>query len=120
MNRVFLIGRLVKDIEVKELSTGAKIGNFTIAVPRRYKDENGEVVVDYFRCITWKGNAESMEKFTHKGSQIAIAGTLQNRCWDDNGEKKYYTEVNVDEIKFLDSKETPKGATEVSDDDCPF
>ena len=119
MNRVILIGRLTNDIEVKELSTGAKIGNFTIAVPRKYKDENGDSVVDYFRCITWKGNAESMQKFTRKGSKISICGQLQNRCWDDNGNKKYYTEINVEEITFLDNKETPKGMTETNED-CPF
>lgn len=104
MNKVILIGRLTKDPEVKSTSSQTALCNFTIAVDRRFKDANGNRQADFINCVAWRQQAELLGRYFHKGSRIALVGNLQSRSYDDNqGQKRYVTEVVVDEIEFVDS-----------------
>lgn len=106
-NRVQLIGNVGNDPEVKTFEGGKKVANLTIATNESYKNEKGEKVeqTEWHRIVAWGKTAEIIEKFVTKGKEIAIEGKLTHRSYDDkNGEKRYITEVVVNEITLLGSK----------------
>ena len=103
LNRVMMVGRLVKDPEKRDLSSGTSVASFTIANNRSYV-KNGEKSeqVSYFECIAWGKLAEMISQYCKKGKLIGIDGRLQQRSWDDNdGKKRYKTEIVVENIQFL-------------------
>ena len=105
MNKVILIGRLTKDPEVKNTSSQVQFCNFTIAVDRRFKDANGQRQADFINCVAWRQTASFIGSYFRKGSKVAVVGSLQSRSYDDqSGQKRYVTEVVVDEVEFMDSK----------------
>ena len=105
MNKVILVGRLVKDPEVKTTQSQIAFCGFTIAVDRKFKTASGERQSDFISCVAWRQQAEFLGKYFQKGSRVAVVGNLQSRTYDDaNGKKVYITEVVVDEIEFVDSK----------------
>ena len=105
MNKVILIGRLTKDPEVKSTSNQTALCNFTIAVDRRFKDANGNKQADFINCVAWRQTASFIGSYFRKGSKIAVVGNLQSRSYDDNnGQKRYVTEVVVDEVEFCESQ----------------
>ena len=105
MNKVILIGRLVKDPEVKTTQSQIAFCGFTIAVDRKFKTASGERQADFITCVAWRQQAEFLGKYFQKGSRVAVTGNLQSRSYDDkDGKKVYVTEVVVDEIEFVDSK----------------
>lgn len=105
MNKVILIGRLVKDPEVKTTQSQVAVCSFTIAVDRKFKTSEGERQADFISCVAWRQQAEFLGKYFRKGSRVAVVGNLQARSYDDKDSKKVYvTEVVVDEIEFVDSK----------------
>lgn len=105
MNKVILVGRLVKDPEVKTTQNQIAVCAFTIAVDRRVKTASGERLADFISCVAWRSQAEFLGKYFHKGSRIAVVGNLQSRSYDDaNGVKRYVTEVVIDEMEFVESK----------------
>lgn len=111
MNKVILIGRLTKDPEVKSTANQTALCNFTIAVDRRYKDANGNRQADFINCVAWRQQASFIGSYFRKGSKIAIIGNLQSRSYDDNnGQKRYVTEVIVDEVEFADSANSSQAA----------
>lgn len=105
MNKVILVGRLVKDPEVKTTQSQIAVCSFTIAVDRKFKAANGERQSDFISCVAWRQQADLLGKYFEKGSRVGITGNLQSRSYDDaSGKKVYVTEVVVDEIEFIDSK----------------
>lgn len=105
MNKVIVIGRLVKDLEVKTTQSQVAVCSFTIAVDRKFKNANGEREADFLNCVAWRQQAEFLGKYFQKGSKVAIVGNLQARSYDgSDGKKVYVTEVVVDEVDFVDSK----------------
>lgn len=105
MNKVILIGRLTKDPEVKNTSSQVQFCNLTIAVDRRFKDNNGQRQADFINCVAWRQTASFIGSYFRKGSKVAVVGSLQSRSYEDqSGQKRYVTEVVVDEIEFMDSK----------------
>ncbi len=110
MNKVILVGRLVKDPEVKTTQSQISVCSFTIAVDRKFKAANGERQSDFISCVAWRQQAELLGKYFQKGSRVGIIGNLQSRSYDDaNGKKVYVTEVIVDEIEFVESKREGSG-----------
>lgn len=104
INMTILIGRLTKDVELKRTNNGKAVTNFTLAVNRQFKTDNGPDA-DFIQCQAWNKTAEVLEKYTSKGSQIAVTGSIQTRNYDGNdGKKVYVTEVIVNNVQFLDSK----------------
>ena len=107
INRVVLVGRLTKDIEIRMTQSGAKIGSFTLAVQRNKAGAGGQVEADFIRCLAFNKTAENMARYTHKGSQIAIEGRIQTGSYTDrDGKKVYTTDVACDTVQFLDPKES--------------
>ena len=104
MNKVILIGRLTKDPEVKMTQSQVSVCTFTVAVERRFKDANGERQADFISCVAWRQQAELLGKYFQKGSRIAIVGNIQTRSYEVDGQRRYATEVMVDEIEFVESK----------------
>ncbi|MBQ6477210.1 MAG: single-stranded DNA-binding protein [Bacilli bacterium] len=106
MNRVFLIGRLTKDPELR-YTTGnnAAVCNFTIAVDRTFQGQNGEREADFIPVVVWNKQAENVKNYLTKGSQVAVEGRMQVRNYEDqNGQKRYVTEVIANSVEFLGSK----------------
>jgi len=103
-NRVQLIGNAGNDPEIKTLENGKKFAHLTIATNDRYTNEKGEKIeqTEWHRVTAWGKTAEIIEKYVLKGKEVAIDGKLTHRSYDDkNGEKKYVTEVVVNEILLL-------------------
>lgn len=103
-NRVQLIGNVGNDPEIKTLESGRKMAHLTIATNESYKNENGEKVekTEWHRVIAWGKTAEIIEKFVVKGKEVAIDGKLTHSSYEDkNGEKRFLTEVIVNEILLL-------------------
>ena len=104
MNKVQLVGRLTKDIEIKLTANQTQYCQFTVAVDRRFKDANGQRQADFINCIAWKQTAAFIQKYFKKGSRIGLAGSIQTRSYDDqNGQKHFITEVVIDEAEFVES-----------------
>ena len=118
MNKVILMGRLTKDIEMRQTPNGVSLVRFSIAVTRRFKNSNGEYDADFINCVAWRKTGEFIARYFQKGSMIAIVGSIQTRSWDGNdGKKQYATEVIVDEAYFTGSKSESGtgGNTDLSD-----
>ena len=106
MNKVILMGRLTKDPEIRysQAAEPLCIAKFTLAVNRRFKRE-GEQEADFIFCTAFGKQAEFIERFFKKGSQPLITGRIQVRSYDDNaGQKKWATDVIVEEVQFTESK----------------
>ena len=104
LNQAVLIGRIVKDPELKDTEKG-KVTNITLAVPRSFKNSNGEYDTDFISCVLWKGVAESTVEYCKKGDLVGIKGRIQTREYiNDEEEKKFTTEVVAEKVTFLSSK----------------
>ena len=107
MNNVNLIGRLTKAVDLRYTQNGVAYGSFTIAVNRRFKNQNGEREADFINCVIWKKGAENLANFTQKGSLIGVSGAIQTRNYDNQqGQRVYVTEVLVENFDLLESRKT--------------
>ena len=108
LNKVVLAGRMTADPELKQTATGVSVLSFTIAVNRSYvskSSEQGERQADFINVVAWRQTAEFISKYFRKGSAICVTGSIQTRSWTDNqGQKRYATDVVVDEAMFVDSR----------------
>lgn len=133
MNKCELIGRLTKDPELKEYANGNK-ASFTVAVDRRFTNAQGNRETDFLPCVAWRGTADFIARYFHKGMKIAVTGSIQIRNYDaQDGSRRSITEINVEEAEFVEKKEggaapalpSPAGApaeapTPYDDDQLPF
>lgn len=114
-NKVILGGRLTATPELKKTQSGLSVVTFTIAVNRRTAKEANpeEAKADFIVCTAWRQTAEFIAQYFRKGSSICVVGSIQTRSWtDQSGQKRYATEILVDEVHFVDSKtEGSGGAT---------
>lgn len=111
INKVILVGNVGSDPEVKEVG-GDKVASLSLATSESYKDKQGEkkTLTEWHRLIAWRGLAEVIEKYVHKGSQLYVEGKIRNRSYDDaNGVKRYVTEIVLDTLKLLGSKQQASG-----------
>ena len=101
-NKVILIGNMTADPELKQTAGGISVCSFSIAVNRRFaKAEQGQQNVDFINIVTWRQQAQFVSQYFKKGNPILICGQLQTRSWSDNqGQKRYATEVTADEVSF--------------------
>ena len=105
LNQTVIVGRLVRYPELFETENGNKVTNITLAVPRSYKNSNGEYDTDFVNCVLWKGIAENASEYCHKGDLLGIKGRLQTRTVEiDEENKKYITEVIAEKVTYLSSK----------------
>lgn len=104
-NQAILAGRLTADPELKTTQSGISVTQFTIAVNRPKRKDDNTDTSDFISCVAWKERAELVAKYFRKGSAIMVVGQIQTRTWtDNNNQKRYATEVLVDNIRFVDSK----------------
>ena len=104
-NKVILIGNMTADPELKQTAGGISVCSFSIAVNRRFaKADQGQQNVDFINIVSWRQQAEFVSRYFKKGNPILVCGQLQTRSWTDNqGQKRYATEVQADEISFVAS-----------------
>lgn len=132
MNKIILIGRLTRDIELRYTNSGNEVANFTLAVDRPFTNQQGEKETDFVNIVVWKKQAENCANYLLKGSKVAVEGRLQIRKYEDKeGIKRTAAEVVADRVEFLDTKkkqgDEPDGVVEAAeqvfaaqDDDIPF
>ena len=105
MNKIILIGRLTKDPELRYTQSGTAVASFTLAVDRRFSNQNGERETDFINCVAWNKSAEFVANYFHKGKQMALEGRLQVRSYDGNdGQRRWVTEVVAEQVEFVGSK----------------
>ena len=104
MNKVELMGRFTKDPEVTIAGNGTAKCSFTLAVDRRFKDNNGARQSDFINCVAWKQHAAFISKNFTKGNKVVVIGSLRTRSYDKDGHKYFVTEVLVEETYFCESK----------------
>ena len=129
MNVIAITGNITADIELKSTPNGVSVCSFTVAVRRPgVKDKT-----DFINCVAWRGCAEFVSKYFHKGQKIEVDGCLTSRNWEDkNGNKRTSFEVMVNNASFGESKKSEAGAateeaepptdefTDIGDEDLPF
>ena len=112
MNKVFLIGRLTKDPELRYTGSNTPVASFTVAVNRNFTNQSGEREADFIPVVVWRKQAENVKNYLTQGSQVAIDGRIQTRSYDDNqGQRRYVTEVIADNVQFLDTKGSRENST---------
>ena len=112
LNKVLLIGRIGQEPEKTTTPTGAFVCNNTLATTEYYKDKSGnrQEKVEWHKVVFWNRQAEILEQYCKKGSQLFIEGSLQTRDWKDkDGNKRYVTEIIVRSLQMLDSKQQSSG-----------
>ena len=144
MNKAFLIGNLTRDPELRTLPSGVSVCTFTIAINRKFVNQQGVREADFLNIVAWRSTAEFITKYFKKGQMIAVQGSIQTRSYDaQDGSKRYVTEIVADDVEFLSSVQdnnqarqneavppppepmgfAPQangGFTEVEDDELPF
>ena len=142
MNKAILIGNLTRDPELRTLPNGASVCTFTIAVNRKFVNQQGVREADFLNIVAWRQLGETCARYLTKGRKVGVVGSIQTRSYDaQDGSKRYITEIVADDIEFLSSQqdggqsrmgdvppppEMPAygaasgGFTEVEDDELPF
>lgn len=134
VNKVILIGNVGKDPDVRYLDNHICVANVTLATSERgYTAQNGTQVperTEWHNLVFWRGLAETVEKYVHKGDKLYVEGSIRNRSYDDqNGVKRYVTEIFVDNMEMLTARTSQKDAQgapmaapqpEVGKSDTPF
>lgn len=101
LNKVILMGRITRDLELKTTPSGVSVLTFSIAVDRSFVRQGEERQADFITCVAWRQQAEFINRYFGKGRMIAVVGNLRTRTYDDkNGTKHYVTEGYVDEASF--------------------
>lgn len=132
MNNVCLVGRLVRDPELRTTQNGTSVCSYTLAVDRQYKSD-GQPTADFISVISWSKAAEFVANYFTKGMRVFVVGRIQTRSWEDKeGNKRYATEVVSNQVGFADgkkdkdqsapasSKDFDGESEEISDADIPF
>lgn len=137
INNVVLVGRIVREPELRYTPQNTAVATFNLAVNRRFKNAQGERETDFINCVIWRQPAENLANWAKKGTLVGITGSIQVRNYENKeGQRVYVTEVLADNFQMLESSsnKTEKGKTksqqdkdpfagspmEVSDDDLPF
>ena len=111
LNQAVLVGRIVQTPELRETENGKKLARMTLAVPRSFKNSNGEYETDFISCVMWKGVAESTVEYCQTGDLVGIKGRIQSRKIEtDEEHKRQLVEVVAEKVTFLSNK--PKNAAE--------
>ena len=119
LNRVQMAGRLTKEPEIRTLPNGTTIATISIAVGREYTAQGQARKSDFFNAKAFKGTADFLQKYFHKGMAIYVEGSLQTNNWTDkNGQKRYSTDIMIDKVKFVEGANRG-GNTNTSTGDIP-
>ena len=109
MNQTVIIGRLVREPELRETENGRKVANITLAVPRSFKNQDGEYDTDFIGCTLWQGIAENTTQYVKKGDLLGVRGRLQTRTIEiDDETRRNSVEVVAEKVTFLSSRKSEK------------
>lgn len=106
INNVVLVGRLTKDVEIRKTQSGLSVASFTVACDRRLSQEqknNNEQSADFISCVAWRGSADFLGNYAHKGDTVGVEGRIQTRSYDRDGQKVYVTEIVANSVSILHS-----------------
>lgn len=137
VNKVILLGRLGQDPEVRMTQSGIQVASISLATSEKFKGRDGQMkeTTEWHRCVLWDKKAELASKYLRKGNLVYFEGKIKTRQWDDqNGQKRYTTEIVVDTISFCEKAQNSGGgaqsggyqppqqaaAPEYGDEDVPF
>ncbi len=114
LNKVILIGNLGRDPELKRTPGGAAVTEFSIATTERFNDKNGQrqEQTEWHNIVVWNKQAETAAQYLKKGSSVYVEGKLKTRSWEDNGQKRYRTEIVASHFQFLDSRSDNGGQSQ--------
>ncbi len=106
LNQTVIVGRLVRDPELNETENGKKVTNITLAVPRSYKNSNGEYDTDFISCVLWQGVAENTSEYCKKGDLVGVKGRIQSRMIERENEEyaRRIVEIVAEKVTFLSGK----------------
>lgn len=105
LNKIFLMGRLTRDPEMRKTASGTPVTSFSLAVDRDYKNQAGEKETDFIDCTAWRSTAEFVFKYFSKGRMAVVEGRLQSRPWTDkDGNKRVAIEIVAESVYFGDSR----------------
>lgn len=111
LNHITVMGRLVRDPELRRTGSGIAVASFTVAVDRDFSGNSGEKETDFIDCVAWRQTGEFVSKYFSKGRMIVVSGRLQIRSWDDkDGNKRRTAEIVADNCYFADSKTAVEGS----------
>ena len=108
LNQVVMVGRLVRNPELRTTESNKNVTTITLAIPRSFKNMNGEYDTDFVDCILWENIAKSTSEYCKKGDIIGIKGRIQSRIVEKDGEKKYLIEIIAEKVTFLSSTSNNK------------
>ena len=106
LNQIILVGRLVKDPEVKKAKNGNSYSHITLKVNKRYKNVNGEYETDFIDCTLWQLMATNTKEYCKKGDIVGVKGRVESKVYEKDNEKKYITEIIAEKVTFLSSNKT--------------
>lgn len=110
LNSICLVGRLIKNAELKYVNDSMAVATFTLAVNRNFKSQNGEREADFINCVIWRQQAENLANWAKKGALIGITGRIQTRSYENQqGQRVYVTEVVADNFQLLESRKDREG-----------
>lgn len=111
INKVILVGHVGRDPELKSLPSGTNLATFSLATTdRRYKDENGNPRTEWHNMVAWGKLAEIVDRYVTKGKQLYIEGSIRTRTYEQDGQKKYFTEIHIQNMEMLGSRQDSGGA----------
>ena len=120
LNKIFLMGRMTRDPELRHTASGAAVASFTLAVDRDFKNQDGEKEADFINCVAWKGTAEMLARYFTRGRMAVVVGSLQLRDWTDrDGGKRRAAEVVADTVYFGDSRRDAEAGGGYSSGETP-
>lgn len=115
LNHITIMGRLVRDPELRSTQNGTSVASFTVAVDRDYQPGGSEKQTDFIECVAWRGTGEFVSKYFRKGSMIVVAGRLQSRKWQDrDGNNRISWEVVADSVYFGESRKDGPNAAQAT------
>ncbi|HER0868040.1 TPA: single-stranded DNA-binding protein [Streptococcus pyogenes] len=140
INNIVLVGRMTKDAELRYTASQVAVATFTLAVNRRFKEQNGEREADFINCVIWRQSAENLANWAKKGALIGVTGRIQTRNYENQQEQRVYvTEVVAESFQMLESRNSQQQSSQdnssqndnsqpfgnsnpmdISDDDLPF
>ncbi len=126
LNKIILIGRLTNEPELKYIPSGTPVASFTLAVDRPFVNKEGEREADFIPIVVWRKQAENCANYLSKGSLVAVGGRMQVRTYDQDGQRRYISEVIAETVTFLEWRDKEKKdicdapGIHIEDEDIPF
>ena len=121
MNRAVIVGRLTRDPDLRYTSNGHAVANFTVAVNRPFRNDQGEQEADFIDCVAWRKQAENLANYMRKGSLVGVDGRIQTRSYENQeGRRVFVTEVLAEQITFLESKNETQQTQQAQTESNPF